>query len=93
MDLNNSFIKDIIMIHYWDEFLKEGDELYNLITNNFNSFIDGNIIKHFCINDGIYRHIKDTDKMNNEMADNIQKELFPWIKKEYQEGRLFDKTL
>ncbi len=81
------------MKHLWDRFLIEGEYLYNYMIINFENMFDRNIIKHFCINDGIYRHIKDTDKMNNEMADNIQKELFPWIKKEYQEGRLFDKTL
>ncbi len=81
------------MIHHWDEFLIEGDELYNLMTNNFDSFIDGNTIKHFCIIDGIYRHIKNTDKMTNDMSDDIEKELLPWIKNELEGGRLFDKTL
>ena len=81
------------MKHLWDRFLLEGDSLYNYMIKNFEKMFDGNIIKHFCINDGIYRHIKDTDKMNNEMSDEIEKELVPWIKKELKEGRLFNKTL
>lgn len=81
------------MKHYWNDFLIEGDELYSLMTNNFDSFIDGNTIKHFCIIDGIYKRIKDTDEMTNEISNDIEKELLPWIKKELEEGRLFDKTI
>jgi hypothetical protein len=81
------------MKHLWDRFLVEGDALYTILTTNFDSLFDGNKIKHFYLIDGIYRSIKDTAEMTNEMGDDIQKDLVPWIKNELKEGRLFDKTL
>lgn len=81
------------MKHLWDRFINEGDVLYNYMITNFENMLNGDKIKHFCINDGIYRRIKDTDEMNNEMSDDIQKELIPWIRKEFQEGRLFNKEI
>lgn len=54
---------------------------------------DNDKIKHFEIIDGVYRHIKDTEEMTEEYSDEIQKELIPWIRKEFEEKKLFDKTL
>ena len=81
------------MKHLWDRFVIEGDALYNLMTTNFDSLFDGNTIKHFYIIDGIYRSIKNTAEMTNEMSDDVEKELLPWIKNELEQGRLFNKTL
>jgi len=76
----------------WERFLKEGDIYYNYMINNFDSMIN-DIPNNFSIIDGIYRYIKDTDKMTEIYGEEIEKELIPWIKKEYEYGRLFDKTL
>ncbi len=81
------------MKHFWNDFIIEGDALYNHMINNFNSMIDENEIKHFKIIDGIYRHIDDTEKMTEEYYNSIQLELILWLKNEYEEERLFDKTL
>ena len=77
----------------WKRFLVEGDNLYNYMINNFENMFDENTIKYFCIVNGIYRNIKDTDKLTEEYGDEIEKELIPWIRNELKEGRLFDKTL
>jgi hypothetical protein len=81
------------MKHLWDRFLIEGDILYEYMTNNFENMFDENTIKHFCIINGIYRNIKDTDKMTEEYGVEIEKELIPWIREELKEGRLFNKEL
>ena len=81
------------MKHLWDRFLIEGDNLYNYMISNFENMFDGNTIKYFCIINGIYRNIKDTDKITEDYGEEIEKELVPWIKKELREGRLFNKEL
>ena len=81
------------MKYLWERFLAEGAALHTILTTNFDSLIDGNTIKHFYIIEGMYRSIKNTAEMTNEMGDDIEKALLPWIKKEYEEGRLVDKTL
>ncbi len=76
----------------WERFLKESDIYYNYMINNFN-FMINDIPNNFSIIDGIYRYIKDTNKLTEEYGDDIEKELIPWIIKEYEEGRLFNKEL
>jgi hypothetical protein len=88
--LNSKEYKDIWK---WDEFLIEGDRLYNYLITNFNLMIIGDKITNFAIIDGIYSNIKDTEDMTEKIGDDIEKMLIPWIKKEYKENRLFDKTL
>jgi hypothetical protein len=81
------------MKYLWERFLKEGEALHTILTTNFDSLIDGNTIKHFFIIEGMYRSIANVDLIAIEMGDDIEKALLPWIKKEYEEGRLIDKTL
>ncbi len=81
------------MKYRWDDFLEEGQILYNYMTNNFENMFDGNQIKHFDIIDEYYGNINYGEKIYNEYADDIQKEIIPWIKNEKQLGKLFDCTL
>jgi hypothetical protein len=81
------------MSYLWDRFLAEGDALHTILTTNFESLFDGNKIKHLFMINGMNRSIKDTAEMTNEMSDDIEKELLPWIKKEHEAGRLFDRAL
>ncbi len=83
------------MIYKWKKFLEEGDELYTFMVNNFENMFDGeSIIKHFDIRDYYFGNMNsDVISLDDEYYTNIQKELSIWIKKEQQEGRLFDKTL
>ena len=78
---------------FWDRFLEEGDKLFNYMINNFKEmFEDETHIRHFIIRDGFYGCIEDKEKLMNNYQDNIQKELIEFIKKEYEEESLFDKT-
>ena len=80
------------MKYRWDEFLKEGEILYNYMINNFENMFDKSIIKHFDIIDEYYGNINYGEKVYNIYAEDIQKELIHWIKKEKQSGKLFDST-
>ena len=37
------------MLHFWKQFLVEGDKLYEYLINNFDDMFDGDKIKHFDI--------------------------------------------
>jgi hypothetical protein len=83
------------MLYRWNEFLEEGDELYTFMVNNFENMFDGeSIIKHFDIRRFYFSEVNTAvDMLDDEEYTDIQKELSTWVKKEKQEGRLFDKTL
>lgn len=77
---------------YIESHIKEGEDLYSYLFNNYHNMIDGNVIKHFnigyvssCVM-GYNHDIKDTYK--NE----LEQELLPWIKIEYEEDRLLQKS-
>ncbi len=76
----------------WNKFLVEGDRLYDVLVKNFENMIDGDLVKHFDIRDGIYRCIADTKQIEETDGIEIQKQLVPWIRNELKEGRLFDKN-
>jgi hypothetical protein len=81
------------MTFCWDRFLKEGDELFNYMTQNFETMFDGDtIIKHFHIGSIYYNYIDKAEEIYNNYGKEIQIELIPWIKNEFEEGRLFQKT-
>jgi hypothetical protein len=76
----------------WKEIVKENNKLFDYMTANFQSMYDGDlIVKHFEIR---YEYTNDSGskEIMNKHGDNIQKELIPWIYKEYREHRLFDTT-
>ena len=82
------------MLHFWSKFLLQADELYNYMINNFDTMFEGiSIIKHFEIREGYYLYITDLEELTSNYGEDIQKNLIPWIKKEKEENRLFDKTL
>jgi hypothetical protein len=82
------------MLHCWPRFLIEGDNLYDYMIHNFDTmFEDDTIIKHFQLRDGIYRGLENLEELTSNYGEDIQKNLIPWIKKEKEENRLFDKTL
>jgi hypothetical protein len=75
----------------YNEVIKKEDEILNSMTIHFQSMFDGNFIKHFEI-----RYEGTCDLGSQEIIDkyglSIQKELIPWIYREYKENRLFNKT-
>ena len=78
----------------WDKFLKEGDGLFVWMTQNYETMIDGDKIKHFDIRYGTYLVMDEEEEIKVKLlyGDEIQKEIIPWIKNEYESGRLFEKT-
>ncbi len=81
------------MKYHWDEFLEEGDTLYTYMIHNFDDMFDGDTIKHFDIIDEYYGNINYGELVYNEYDIDIQKDLIPWIRKEFEEGKLIDKNL
>jgi hypothetical protein len=81
------------MLYKWKEFLEEGDELYSYMIHNFEEMFDGDsIIKHFDVRDFYCNGFNHADIIIDKYYTDIQTELILWIKKEYIEGRLVDKT-
>lgn len=80
------------MSYKWNDFLKEGDELYIYMINNYQSMFENNSkIKHFSIIDGIYSYIIDINKIMEIYGKMIENELIKFIKSEYDSKSLFDK--
>ncbi len=81
------------MSYLWEEFLIEGDELFNYMKHTFETMFEGDkIIKHFYITYGIYDLKKYAKELNDQYCKEIQKELIPWIKNELEDDKLFDNT-
>ena len=75
-----------------DTNIEKGDKLFDYMIHNFESMFDGEKIKHFAIVDGIKgsgNEVIDVDEFTKAHNTDIQKVLILWIKKEYEEGRLF----
>lgn len=71
----------------WINHIQEGKIYFGYMIHNFKSMFDGETrIKHFDILP--CRYEEDLDKIKEVYSDEIQKSLVPWIKKEYEEGRL-----
>lgn len=80
------------MKHNWDKFLVDGDILFNYMIRNYDFMFDNESIKHFAIRYGIRDLMSDCEDIEEDHGVYIHKELLPWIRKEHDEGRLFDKT-
>ncbi len=76
----------------WAEIVKENNKLFDYMIANFESMFDGDsIVKHFEMRYG-YTNDLGLKKIMKKHGDTIQKELISWIRKEYAEHRLFEKT-
>jgi hypothetical protein len=86
-------IKEVKEDITWNRLKREGECLYYYLIHNYDKLFDGDNIKHFYIRDDIYSHIADIDEIYEKFIQDIQAELLPWIKNEFKENRIFDKTL
>ena len=76
----------------WEEIVKENNKLFDYMTQNFESMLEGDeIVKHFEIR---YEHSRDlgSEEIMKNHGNDIQKELNPWIRKEFIEHLLFNST-
>ena len=91
----------------WIRFVEEGKRYFNDMLYNFESMTDeSNMIKYFCIEpytygideDEVYeqysddKYIQISDEVYEQHNKEIIKVLVPWIKKEFEEQRLFQIT-
>jgi hypothetical protein len=77
---------------HWDRFLIEGDELFEYMTLNFQSMFSGEYtINNFDIEAGLYWISSEAEELYNMYNNDIQSKLIPWIMKEYNTYRLFNK--
>lgn len=77
----------------WNNISAEANKSFEYMLHNYNTMLTDNLlVKHFTLLDeGVYDlGIKDIMKL---YGDEIEKEIGPWIQKEYESGRLFDKTV
>jgi hypothetical protein len=82
------------MKYRWNEFLEEGGEMFEYMTQNFDTMIDEDFtIKHFTIRHGIFNETENVIKIRKKYGEDIQKNLIAWIQTEFKSGRLFDKSL
>ena len=86
-------IKEVKEDITWNRLKREGETLYDYLIHNYDKLFDGDNIKHCYIRDGIYSHIANTDEIYEKYGQDIQLELLPWIQNEFNENRIFDKTL
>lgn len=76
----------------WERFLIRGDILFDYMIHNFDKFFDGDVIKHFHIGYGTYTMVPYGDDLYEMYGSDIQKELVPWIRNEFESTQLFEKT-
>jgi hypothetical protein len=75
----------------WDEHIIEGNKLFDYMTQNFESFFNGETVKHFNIIPGLYTSFGHTDDITEKYGEDIQKELIIWIKNELTNNNFFVK--
>lgn len=78
------------MIPDWQEYVKEAEQSYNYMINNYNDMFDGDIIKHFDIRYVSCLVMECADDLEEECGTDIQKTLLPWIRNEHESSRLFE---
>jgi len=78
------------MASQWEEFLKEGEELFQYMLHHYDDMFDGDCVKHFDIWYATWwmqTHYRDVKKL---CGNDIQAELVRWIHLEAESNRLFD---
>jgi hypothetical protein len=74
----------------WENIAKEGDELFDYLIHNYKNMFDKEEkIKHFDIDIGWFMLFEESREVKEKYNDEIQRELVPWIKKEFQNNELF----
>ena len=76
---------------HWDEFLIQGDAVFDYMTQNFEKIMDETRTL-FSIVDKRRRYWDELDELNEVYKDDIQKEFTSWIKNEFETHELFEKT-
>jgi hypothetical protein len=76
----------------WDRFLIEGEQTFSFMIQEFKLMINDDKIRDFGMfdlrNNNFDNEIEELEKY---YIDDIERQLIPWIYKEYESGRLFEK--
>lgn len=76
-----------------DQFVKEGEILFQYMLHHYNEMFDGDSIKHFNIWYATYWMQSDYEAVKEKYGKEIQHELVPWIRNEFESKRLFEPSL
>ena len=77
-------------VYNWKAVAEEGDELFEYLIHNYDTMLEGDeTVKHFDVGFGWYWLMGDALKIKTQYSGEIQCELVPWIKKEFNKGELF----
>jgi len=83
--------KDWSQDWYWPKFLKRGDELFDYMIHNFEyMFLNHTLVKHLEVREAGCHDIGGKE-IEEKYRDEIQKQLVPWIKSEYENEDLLEK--
>jgi hypothetical protein len=77
----------------WEDCLKEGEEAFQYMIHHYDDMLDGDRVKHFDIWYATYWMQSYYDDVKALYGKEIQVELAPWIKNEFESKRLFEPTL
>ena len=72
--------------------MKDGNKMYNYMVNNFNDMVNDKSIRHFNVGYALPHVMDYADEINEKYNNDIQLELIPWIKKEFDSEALFEYT-
>lgn len=74
----------------WERVVKEADTLFNNLLQNYDKMLDGDDkVKHFDVLYGRNLYMDAAREIRKTYHYEIQRELVPWIKNEFQTGELF----
>jgi hypothetical protein len=79
---------------YWDRFLREGEETFNYMIQNYDQLVSNEQkLRHFFIRGEGWTSFKELNDPTNPFFFAVQVELIKWIRNEHSEMRLFDANL
>ncbi len=74
----------------WESIVEEADDLFDDLIHKYENKFDGEEkIKHFDVGAGWYSLFDEASEIKEKYNDEIQRELVPWIKNEFQNNELF----
>ena len=77
-------------IFRWEPIVEEADELFEYLLHNYDNMLDGeDKVKHFDVLYGRNLYMDAASEIRETYHYEIQRELVPWIKNEFQTGELF----
>jgi hypothetical protein len=80
------------MSNNWEDYEKEGKEIFQYMIHQYNNMFDMGRIKHFNIWYANWWMKTYYEEIKEKYYDEIHPDLIPWIQMEFESKRLFDST-